>query len=93
MQNSSLYIEKEKEELTKEFHFNKIVSYIYDRRESTGGEISFLVSELEKLYIDLLEFDNIECTSHVSRFTERLISVIPQLEKRIVKKESSRSVF
>ena len=74
--------------MTKEVHFNKIVSYIYDRRESTGGEISFLVSELEKLYIDLLEFDNIECTSHVSRFTERLISVIPQLEKRIVKKKA-----
>ena len=45
------------------------------------------VASLEKLYIDLLEFDNIEYTSHVSRFAERLISAIPALEKRIIKRK------
>ena len=56
--------------MTKELHFNKIMSCIYER-----------------LYIDLFEFDHIEYTSHVSRFAERLISEIPALENRIIKRK------
>ena len=44
----------------------------------------FEVTVLEAMYKDLLEYDNIPYTCHVSRFTERLMFSIPELEKRII---------
>ena len=49
-------------------------------------EVSFEVAELEGLYAELLDFDNIPYTSHVSRFADRLVSEIPGLEKRVIGK-------
>ena len=40
------------------------------------------------MYKDLLEYDNIPYTCHVSRFTERLMFSIPELEKIMICKRT-----
>ena len=70
-----------------ELHFSKIVNYIQEKRMCQSEiEVSFEVAELEGLYAELLDFDNIPYTSHVSRFADRLVSEIPGLEKRVIGK-------
>ena len=70
----------------KGIHFSKVVSYIQERsKQQVEGEISFEVRELETLYTELLEFDNIPQTDNVTRFTERLTTAIPGLEVRMIK--------
>ena len=59
--------------------FNKIMTYVYEKGQEN---VSFDVSELEKLYADLLSSNGIIHAIHVSRFAGKLISRIPKLEKR-----------
>ena len=68
------------EEFRKAFAFNKIVSFIYEQR-NIQADFLFEVISLENMYRELPQYDNIIYTSHVSRFTERLKSAIPELEK------------
>ena len=42
----------------------------------------FIVKDLENMYIDLLQCHNITVSSHVSRFSEDLITRYESLEKK-----------
>ena len=75
------------EEFRKAFAFNKIVSFIYEQR-NIQADFLFEVISLENMYRELPQYDNIIYTSHVSRFTERLKSAIPELEKRFINKKT-----
>ena len=66
--------------------FNKIITYVYEKG-CEDENISFDVSELERLYASLLAVNGIHYTSHVSRFADELVSRIPELEKRKVTKK------
>ena len=81
------YNQKAKEQLIKATRFNQIVNYVYDKKRYESVN-SFEVASLEKLYIELLSHDNIEQTSHVSRFAENLLDSIPEVEKRVVNKKN-----
>ena len=70
------------EEFSKAFAFNKIISHINEQKNLDSNK--FEVTVLEAMYKELLEYDNIPYTCHVSRFTERLMFSIPELEKRII---------
>ena len=74
------------EEFSKAFDFNKIISHINEQKNLDSNK--FEVTILEAMYKDLLEYDNIPYTCHVSRFTERLMFSIPELEKRIICKRT-----
>ena len=76
---------KEKESLIKAMRFSQVVNHIYDQKRYESVS-SFEVAELEKTYLNLLKNDNIEQTSHVSRFCESLLESIPEIEKRTIKK-------
>ena len=76
---------KEKESLIKTMRFSQVVDHIYDQKRYESVS-SFEVAELEKAYLNLLKNDNIEQTSHVSRFCESLLESIPEVEKRTIKK-------
>ena len=47
----------------------------------------FIVKDLENMYIDLLQCHNITVSSHVSRFSEDLITRYESLEKKKVNKQ------
>ena len=53
-----------------EHHFHKIVMHVLDQRRL--GVNAFRVTELEKIYNELLLEDCIEYTPHVTRFAQRL---------------------
>ena len=74
------------EEFSKAFAFNKIISHINEQKNIDSNK--FEVTVLEAMYKDLLEYDNIPYTCHVSRFTERLMFSIPELEKIIICKRT-----
>ena len=63
--------------------FSQVINHIYDQKRYESVS-SFEVAELEKTYLNLLN-DNIEQTSHVSRFCESLLESIPEVEKRTIK--------
>ena len=65
--------------------FSEVIIHIYDQKRYESIS-SFEVAELEKTYLNLLKNDNIEQTSHVSRFCESLLESIPEVEKRTIKK-------
>ena len=74
------------EEFSKAFAFNKIISHINEQKNLDSNK--FEVTVLEAMYKDLLEYDNIPYTCHVSRFTVHLMFSIPELEKRIICKRT-----
>ena len=74
---------KEKESLIKAMRFSQVVNHIYDQKRYESVS-SFELAE--KTYLNLLKNDNIEQTSHVSRFCESLLESIPEVEKRTIKK-------
>ena len=74
------------EEFSKAFAFNTIISHINEQKNL--GTNKFEVTVLEAMYKDLLAYDNIPYTCHVSRFTERLMFSIPELEKIIICKRT-----
>ena len=91
--NSVLQSEQKKQNLVsfnvefqKELHFRRIVYYIVEQRHLHGIHM-FEVSPLEIMYKELLEYNDIPYSPHVSRFTENLQSAIPELEKRIIEKK------
>ena len=53
-----------------ELHFRKIVMHVLNQRELRVNV--FRVTELEKIYTELLLEECIECTPHVKRFAQRL---------------------
>ena len=59
---------------------------MYDTVMQTKSSI-FKVKDLENMYIDLLQCHNITIASHVSRFSEDLITRYEALEKRKVKRQ------
>ena len=65
-----MFITNENEEFIKALHFKQIISYIYEQK-ATDAAISFDISELEHTYKGLLLSNNISCTCHVSRFSDR----------------------
>ena len=71
---------KEKESLIKAMRFSQVLNDIYDQKRYESVS-SFEAAELEKTYLNLLKKDNIEQTSHVSRFCESLLESIPEVEK------------
>ena len=65
--------------------FSQVVNHIYHQKRYESVS-SFEVAELEKTHLNLLKNDNIEQTSHVSRFCKSLLESIPEVEKRTIKK-------
>ena len=53
-----------------ELNFHKIVNHVLDQRRL--GVTVFRITELEKIYTELLHEDCIEYTPHVTRFAQRL---------------------
>ena len=45
-----------------------------------GASHSFVISNSENINAELLIYDNIEYTFHMSKFAERLLQAIPGLE-------------
>ena len=43
-------------------------------------KISFAVAELQSMYNELLKSEKIPVSPHVSRFTERLLDVLPEFK-------------
>ena len=78
----SIYID-----FQKEFHFRRIVTYISEQRRM-HGMMMFEASPLENMYKELLEYDSIPYSTHVSRFGDRLKSAIPEIEKRTINKKN-----
>ena len=76
----------------KTFALNKVISYIYDTEQETPGTI-FLVREMEKMYIAELKPHNIEITSHVTRFSEKLTSSIESLVSKTQNKVATVCFF
>ena len=56
-------------ELQKELRINQVIFHIMARYNC--GETSFLISELENKYLEMLEHDGISQSSHSSRFSGR----------------------
>ena len=67
--------------------FSQVVNHIYDQKRYESVS-SFEVAELAKTYLNLLKNDNIEQTSHISRFCESLLESITEVEKRTIKKKA-----
>ena len=44
------------------------------------GKCSFVVTELQFMYNELLKSDKIPVSPHVSRFTERLLDALPEIK-------------
>ena len=63
---------KEKESFIKAMRFSQVVNHIYDQKRYESVSSSE-VAELENTYLNLLKHDNIDQTSHVSRFCECLL--------------------
>ena len=78
---SEMFINNENEEFIKALHFKQIISYIYEQK-ATDAASSFDISELEHTYKGLLLSNNISCTCHVSRFSDR---ATPEPETRTIK--------
>ena len=55
----------------------------FSSSDKTSG-VSFKASELESIYADLLKEKCIEYTPHVTHFTSKLLSALPDLEKRLI---------
>ena len=65
---------------------DKVYFYIYETEIQTPSSF-FKVKDLENMYIDLLQCHNIIISSHVSCFSEDLITRYEALEKIKVKKQ------
>ena len=65
---------------------DKVYFYMYETEMQTPSSI-FKAKDLENMYIDLLQCHNVIIASHVSRFSEDLITRYESLEKRKVKKQ------
>ena len=61
------------EEWTKVSVLSKIVSYIYETEKEVPGSV-FDAKCLETMYIELLKCHNIQITSHVTRFADKLLT-------------------
>ena len=59
---------------------SKIISHIYETEAESPGFV-FDAKTLETMYIELLELHNIQLTSHVTRFADKLVLEIEHLEK------------
>ena len=76
------------EKWTKAISLSKIVGYIYETERDAHGNI-FNAKSLETLYIDLLKCHGIQAASHVTRFAEKLLLQIEDLEKKTVGRTTS----
>ena len=54
---------------------NKLIEHMYDTNQNFPGNI-FKVKDLELIYLQELEAHGISCSSHVTRFTEKLIASV-----------------
>ena len=69
-----------------EYAFSKVINFIYQTERENQGS-SFSVKALEDKYIDLLERQGLKTySSHVTRFTERLLKNVDGLIKDTSKK-------
>ena len=55
----------------------------FSSSDKTSG-VRFKASELESIYADLLKEKSIEYTPHVTHFTSKLLSALPDLKKRLI---------
>ena len=62
--------------------FNKVISFVFDTENKTHGTI-FRVKDLENMYIEHLKYYNIEVSSHVTRFMDKLVFSVKNLEAKI----------
>ena len=60
---------------------DKVYFYMYESEIQKKSSM-FIVKDLENMYIDLLQCHNITVSSHVSRFSEDLITRYESLEKK-----------
>ena len=67
------------EKFFKELHFRKILHFVKEQC-NMHRKISFVVAELQSMYNELLKSDKIPVSTHVSRFTERLLDVLPEFK-------------
>ena len=71
------------ENWTKAISLSKIVGYIYEAEKGAPRTI-FNAKSLETMYINLLKCHGIQAASHVTRFAEKLLLQIEDLEKKTV---------
>ena len=57
---------------------NKVIEQMYDTNQNFPGTI-FKVKVLELVYLQELEPQAVSCSSHVSRFTEKLMASVDDL--------------
>ena len=67
--------------------FDSIVSYVLEQETVTPGS-TFVVKELNELYVENLKSFGMEEKTQTTRFTERLINSIPNLVSRTVSKNT-----
>ena len=73
-------------DLKKEIAFRRIINYVMQKRREDHFDC-IEVAQFELMYKDLLEFDDIAYTCHVTHFTDKLLSVFVDAEKRVVNKK------
>ena len=57
---------------------NKVIEHIYDTNQNFPG-IIFKVKDLELIYLQQLEAQGTSCSSHFTRFTEKLMASVDDL--------------
>ena len=78
---------KDDKDWLKSCAIDQVYFYMHETDMQTKSSV-FKVKDLENMYIDLLQCHNIIIASHVSRFSEDLITRYEALEKGKVKKTS-----
>ena len=84
--NANGAVNKDHIDWLKSSALDKVYFYIYETEIQTPSSF-FKVKDLENMYIDLLQCHNIIISSHVSCFSEDLITRYEALEKIKVKKQ------
>ena len=85
---SSISLKEQEIDYAKTVCFNKIMNYVYEKGQEQEN-VSFQVSDLEDLYYDQLSINGIEYSKHTSRFANKLVSNIPDLEIRTINNKLS----